>query len=221
MHDLSVIFLTVNKLPQEWADFHYTRLLKSVGDNHLLTISRKPMPGHNLIQDEPPSASNVYRQLLRGAKECDTEYIAVAEDDCLYPTDHFQYRPKTLAYNMHRWTVFTWGDSVFSWRDRFGNFSLVAKRQLVIDALEERFLKYPDGTPPPQTGEIGRWRTDKLLGLTHYKPQIFWSKHAIINVSHEFGLDDRSKRHRKSLGTITANSVPFWGDAAKYQTLWN
>ena len=220
MQDLSVIFLTVNNLPKSWADFHYKNLLQSIGEAHLLTISRLPMSGHNLIQDQQPSPANVYRQILRGAKELQTEYIAIAEDDCLYPSDHFLHRPETLAYNMHRWTVFTWGDPVFSWRDRFGNFSLVAKRQLVIDSLEERFGMYPNGTPDSMTGEIGRWRTDKQLGLTHYEPSIFWSKQAIINMSHEYGLDTRAKRHRKTLGTITANSVPYWGEAGKYQKLW-
>lgn len=220
MRDLTVIYLTVNKLPKKWTDFHYDHLMKSTEGLPLLTISRLPMPGHNLIQTEDPSPSNVYRQILRGAKAVDTEYIAIAEDDCLYTKEHFAYRPKTLGYNMHRWSVFTWGEPIYSWRNRFGNWTMIAKRQHVIDQLEERFAKYPNGTRPDLTGEIGRWRTDSQLGLTHHEPESFWTKTAILNVSHEYGLDDRARRHRKTLGDITALTVPHWGEANTYQKLW-
>jgi hypothetical protein len=121
---------------------------------------------------------------------------------------------------MHRWTVFTWGEPIYSWRNRFGNWTMIAKRDFVITALEERFAKYPNGTPPDRTGEIGRWRTDTQLGLTHYTPESFWTKTAILNISHEYGLDDRARRHRKTLGDITALVVPHWGDPKQYQDLW-
>lgn len=220
MSDLTIIYLTLNKLPKRWTDFHYNHLLESTKGHNLLTVSRLPMSGHNIIQTEEPSPSNVYRQLLRACKNTDTEYIAIAEDDCLYTPEHFSYRPQTIGYNMHRWTVFTWGDPIYSWRNRLGNWTMIAKRQLVIDSLEERFAKYPDGTPPDKTGEIGRWRTDQQLGLTHYPPESFWTKTSILNISHEYGLDDRSRRHRKTLGDITALSVPHWGEPKQYQDLW-
>jgi len=220
MSDLTVIYLTVNKLPKQWTDYHYAHLLESTKGHELLTVSRLPMPGHNLIQTEDPSPSNVYRQLLRAAKATDTEYIAMAEDDCLYTPEHFSVRPKTIGYNMHRWTVFRWGEPIYSWRNRFGNWTMIAKRQHVIDQLEERFAKYPDGTPPEFTGEIGRWRTDAQLGLTHVEPESFWTKTSILNISHELGLDDRARRHRKTLGDITALTVPHWGEPSQYQQLW-
>lgn len=219
MQDLTVLFLTNNLLPQKWVDYHRQKL-DEAWQGPLITVSRQPMPGVNIIQTEPSSPSNVYRQMLKAAKLATTEYVAMAEDDCLYTAEHFSYRPETIGYNMHRWTVFTWGDPIYSWRNRFGNWTMIGKRQLVIDALEERFAKYPDGTPPDKTGEIGRWRTDAQLGLTHYEPESFWTRTAILNISHEHGLDDRSRRHRKTLGDITALSVPHWGEPKQYQDLW-
>lgn len=87
---------------------------------------------------------------------------------------------------------------------------MIANRELVIEALEERFTKYPDGTPDDKTGELGRWRSDKQLGLQKRKAVDFYTNTPIINICHEVGLDDRARRHRKSFGTLRAYSIPYW-----------
>jgi hypothetical protein len=211
MTDLTVLFLTLKKLPQEWQKYHKEVLLKAIGDAKLIEIS----PDGDIIQNDPPSNSNVYKQLLRGCLATDTEYIAVAEDDTLYPPDHFQYRPEkgTFAYNQSHWSLFTWGEPTYSWRDRLGNYTLIAHREDVIEALTERFEKYPNGTPEGRTGEIGRWRTDTQLGLTPRKTEEFKTNTPVINICHQMGLDDRANRQRKTLGTLRAYDIPYWGPA--------
>lgn len=211
MQDLTVIFLTLKKLPLGWQKYHKQVLLDAIQGASLIEIS----PDGDIIQDEPPSPSNVYRQLLRGALAAKTEYIAVAEDDTLYSKDHFKYRPAkgVFAYNQSHWSLFTWGEPTYSWRDRMGNYTLIAHREDVIEALTERFTKYPNGTPPAQTGEIGRWRTDKQLGLTPRKTEEFKTNVPVINICHKFGLDERASRERKSLGTLKAYNIPYWGEA--------
>lgn len=212
MQDLTVIFLTLKKLPVGWQAYHKEVLLNAIQGAPLIEIS----PDGDIIQNEPPSPSNVYKQLLRGALAAKTEYIAVAEDDTLYCKDHFEYRPKkgVFAYNQSHWSLFTWGEPTYSWRDRQGNYSLVAHREDVIEALTERFEKYPNGTPDNQTGEIGRWRTDTQLGLTLRKLEVFRTNTPIINICHQLGLDERASRQRKALGTLRAYDIPYWGKAS-------
>lgn len=212
MENLTIIFLTLKKLPTEWQKFHYETLLKAANGAKIIEIS----PDGDLIQNEEPSNSNVYRQLLRGAKAATTEYIAVAEDDTLYPVDHFQYRPKkgVFAYNQSHWSLFTWGEPTYSWRDRLGNYTLIAHRDDVIEALTERFEKYPNGTPEGKTGEIGRWRTDTQLGLTQREVEEFKTNTPVINICHQLGLDDRARRRRKNLGTLRAYDIPVWRRAS-------
>ena len=158
MEDLTILFLTLHKLPAKWQAFHKDVLRTAVGDTKLIEPT----------QTEAPSPSAVYRKMLTGALEATTEYVAIAEDDTLYPEEHFLYRPKpgVFAYNQSHWSLFTWDEPTYSWRDRLGNYTLIAHRTDVIDALTERFTKYPNGTPPEYTGEIGRWRTDAQLGLS-------------------------------------------------------
>jgi len=215
--DTTVIFLTLNNLPPKWEEYHKKVLLDSIGDAELITVSRIPTDmgkGINLIQTETPSASNVYWQMLRSAKIATTKYIAVAESDSLYCTDHFNFKPPkddVFYYNLSHWSLFRWDPTMFSWRNRRGNWTLICNRELLIDALEERFAKYPNGTPPEATGEPGRWRSDKQLGLTKRKSEDFSTYNPIININHEFGLDDRARRRWKRHGTLRAHSIPNWG----------
>src|SRR3972149_1904644 len=156
-YDLTAIFLTNNEVPSEWMKFHNKILLESLNGAPLITLSRKPK-----------SMSNIYWQLLRGAKMAKTDYIAVVEDDSLYPREHFLQRPNKncIGYNMNHWSLFTWGEPIYSWRNRRGNYSMLSYRKLVIEALEERFSKYPNGTPDRITGEIGRSMVERNIGIT-------------------------------------------------------
>ena len=142
--NITAIFLTQNEVPKKWMEFHNKTLLESLNGTPLITMSRKPMNlGINILQDKPKSLSNIYWQLLRGAKIATTDYIAVVEDDTLYPHEHFLQRPSRnkIGYNMNHWSLFTWGEPIYSWRNRRGNYSMLSYRKLVIEALEERFKK--------------------------------------------------------------------------------
>lgn len=229
MNDLTAIFLTNNEVPKAWADFHRKTLLHELdGFGQIITMSRKPMKlGLNILQDKPKSLSNIYRQLLRGAKAAKTDYIAVVEDDTLYPREHFLQRPPKdkIGYNMNHWSLFTWITSyhphpIYSWRNRRGNYSMLSYRKLVIEALEERFAKYPDGTPDRITGEIGRPMVEHNMGITVRPVHEFETTVSIINFNHSNASDDLQLRQRKSLGEIQAYDIPFWGRAEDLVKKW-
>lgn len=220
-HDLTAIFLTQNEVPQAWAEFHEAVLIEALDGAPLITMSRKPMDlGINVLQDKPRSLSNIYWQLLRGAKMADTEYIAVVEDDTLYPKEHFLQRPKKhcIGYNMNHWSLFTWitehhPEPIYSWRNRYGNYSMLSSRELVIEALEERFAKYPDGTPDKITGELGRRMVEHNLGVRELPVQEFETTVSLVNFNHAYASDDLQRRQRKNLGEIRAYDIPHWGRA--------
>lgn len=217
MQDLTVIYLTASEIKESFAEYQRKILLEAVGDRPLISISRKPLDfGQNILDDGQRCYSNIYRQMLRAAKIATTPFMAVAEDDVLYPKEHFDFfRPEkdTFAYNQSRWALFTWGEPTYNWRNRKSNCSLIAPRELMIEALEERFAKYPDGTPPEKTGELGRWRVEKQLGLTLRKSAEVFSKVPIIQINHESATEQRQVGRRKALGPLKAYDIPFWGKA--------
>lgn len=222
MNDVTVLFLTCNDLPAYWEAYHQKILLEAVKDRPLITLSMKPMElGLNIVQDRPKSASNVYWQMLRGAKAAQTEYIAIAESDTLYHEEHFMKRPEkgTFGYNMNHWALFTWTDRtnpepMYNWRNRRGNYSMIAERDLVIEALEERFAKWPDGTPDDRTGELGRNMMERNMGITERKASDFYTTISVINFNHDLALDPLQRRHRKNRGWIRAYDIPYWGKAS-------
>ena len=145
MQDLTVIYLTASEINENFAEYQRRVLVDAIGDYPLISISRKPLDfGQNILDNGERGYSNIYRQMLRAAKVATTPFIATAEDDTLYPKEHYNfYRPEkdTFAYNNSRWALFTWGVPTYSWRNRKSNCSLIAPRELTIEALEERFEK--------------------------------------------------------------------------------
>lgn len=216
MTDLTIIFLTVNKVPKQWAEFQKKTLLEAIGDSSIITISREPLNwGDNLIQTEEPSVNNIYRQVLRGAKKAKTEYIAIAEDDTLYHKSHFEYRPAndTFGYDGHRWGMLTWEEPFYYYKDRISNAAMIASRKLVIKSLEDRFEKYPD----TNVGELGK---EKGMDLNRYKSEIFWPEIGMVFFSHIDGLDGTEQRQTKKPGVVQAYDIPFWGKAEELRKEW-
>src|SRR3989304_7380503 len=151
-NDLTVVYYTSN-----WLDTHNPyflentkkQLLVAIGDLPLISVSQKPIAfGKNICVGETGrSHLNLYRQILIGCKEAKTKYVAMAEDDVLYSHEHFHYRTPekdVFAYNMAKWSLFTWSrPPVFSLRiKRKVVNSLIAKRDMLIEALEERFALF-------------------------------------------------------------------------------
>lgn len=209
MKDLTVIFLTVNKVPEKWAEYHKKVLLEAIGDAPIITMSMKPLDwGINVLQDGEPSVSNIYRQMLRASNIADTDYVAIAEDDTLYPKEHFKFRPPLdkFAYNMSRWGILSWMEHpAYYYRHRESNSTLIAPRKLLIECLGQ----YPDGA----FGEVGKERVMKKLGLD-YKAIRFYSQIPVVNFAHKNAIDELEQREKKSeTKALRAYDIPHWGRA--------
>ncbi len=217
MRDLTVIYLTANLIPQSFAKYQRQILLEAIGDFPLISVSRKPLDfGHNILDDGEKNISNIYYQMFRAIKLVTTEFIAIAEDDTLYPKQHFEFfRPEkdTFAYNMNRLALFTWDTPIYSWRHGKSNCSLIAPRKLALDTLEERFKKYPKGTPLNLTGELGR--LEEALELTPRNIVDVYSTISLIQFNHDYASEEYQRKHKKKLGPIKAFDIPYWGKAAK------
>lgn len=223
--DLTIIFLTANKQPKNWTEYHKQVLLEAVGDYPLITVSREPLDfGYNIIDKGEKSHINMYRQMMEAAKLADTPYIAAAEDDALYPPEHFRiYRPglDTFSYNKARWSLFTWvKPAQYNYKDRISNCTFIGPRKEFIDAWEERFAKYPGNSMPPQNvSEVGRNNQEKWLGVKLRKCELFTSSIPVIHMNHPAGTD--SVGFKKRMGALKAYDIPYWGRAEelvnKYQ----
>jgi hypothetical protein len=214
--DITAIYLTLNRMPPRWVEFHMGHLRAALGDIPVVSVSRVPMDfGVNLVDDAPPCYSNYYRQILRGAMVADTKYIACVEDDVLYHENHFRrFRPADdeFAYNRCRWSVFSWGDPQYSLRNRISNCSCIAPRLLMIAALTERFA-IPGRIHEGLMGECGRNDIERKLRITQRKAVEFFSRIPIVQLSHPDGTERRQREQRKSHAEVRAFDIPYWGRA--------
>lgn len=221
MKDLTILFITLNKTPLAWQEFQLEHLIKAIGDIDVISVSAKPMNfGINLIDYEKPCYSNIYLQMLRAARLATTKYVAMAEDDVLYSQEHFkEFRPEDneFAYNRSRWSVFAWEgkDAIYCLRNRISNCSLIAPRELLIEALEERFKRYEGQVIPEGVmGEVGRVKLEKQMGITQRNQRDWWSTCPIIQLNHKAGSDGRQTEQWKSHGQLKAIDIPYWGKAS-------
>ncbi len=220
MDDLTIIYYSANTISDWFYQKTKEALLKAAGKTPIISVSHKPMDlGKNIcVGNIGQSNFNIYKQLLIGAKETDTEYIATAEDDTLYHESHFKYRPPKdcFGYNMNRWSLFTWSQPpIFSNRGRMTLNTLIAPRKLLIEAAEERFRRYPKDEMIPLKfwGEFGRY--EKYLGVTVRATQQFESEIPVIMFSHPESLNYQQQGERKRLGEERLYSLPYWGKASE------
>jgi hypothetical protein len=223
--DLTILYITANRLPRRWVRFQLRHLLDSADDAPVVVASRKPMGGigENLIDTEKPCYWNIYRQMLRAAKVAKTKYVAMAEDDTLYTRTHFiEFRPPVdaVAYDHSRWSLFACESRPFyCMRQRISNCSLIAPRDYLIDALEERETKYPDGND--YVGEVGRPDVEKRLGVSPRNKVEFYSFGPIVQLNHIDGGEDRQRQKWKRHGQMRAYDIPYWGKAEDIVRIYN
>ena len=218
--DMTIVYYTANVIPDHFMEFTKSELIKSAklaGDLPIVSVSHKPMDlGENIVVDLERHTVNIYKQVLIGAKAAKTKYVVMAEDDALYSPDHFMHRPTdgVFAYNFTAWGIYTWvKPAVYSHKARHVMWAMMCERQLLIDALELRFAKYPDihEVPLRSWSEPGKY--ERHLGLPELKMEDFYTVNPIIVFSHETAIAYDNLGKRKRLGVLRAYDIPYWGKA--------
>ena len=105
-------------------------------DYPIITVTQKPIDfGKNIVLDLERSVLSMYKQILKGLEEADTEYIFQIEHDLLYHPSHFNFTPNGNDYyyfdrNLWRMDVDT-GKAVYYQADVPS--MMCAKRSLLIE----------------------------------------------------------------------------------------
>lgn len=224
--DMTIMYISASEMPDHWMRHQIAQLRRAVGNMPIISVTRKPLDlGMNILDDGTKSYWNIYMQMLRAARIAQTPFVAMAEDDTLYTPEHFcDFRPPmdAVSYDRSRWSLFSWEDNpIFCMRQRVSNCSLIAPRELLIEALEERKEKCRNGLPNSACGEVGRERLERKLGLTPRKAVEWYCQNPIVQLNHLTGTDvgdypnmlGDGRRYYKKHGEIKAVEIPYWGTA--------
>lgn len=233
MSDLTIIYYTANKNSDHFMANTKKYLLRAIGDAPVVAVSFKPtLVGNSCtnicIGEQERSNYMIYKQILIGAKEAKTKYVAMAEDDMLYHPSHFAYRPPddaTFAYDINKWSIFSWRQPpVFSYRVRKLMNSLIVATDALIKTLEERYAKYPVLANIDQKffklywGEPGRF--EHHLGITPLTAEEYSSPVPSIMFSTSEALGFQDLGIRKAHSDIRTNRVEPWGTAEEVLKLY-
>ncbi len=217
MSDLTLVLYTAGTISDGFAQNVLNQLdIAKPIDSELIIDLKEP--------DVPSGHFNIYRQALRGAKKATTKYIALCEDDTLYSPEHFNYRPKNkpFAYNLSYWGIYTWQDPpIYNYKGRRNLGNLICERQAFIDAMEERFAKYPD--PPLSVKDV--WaepsKYERQLGVTIREAEDFYTQPPNIKFSHPTELSFQALGIRKRSGELRAYDIPYWGHVNGIRELYS
>lgn len=216
--DITVVLYTANTVPKQFAKATRQQLMDALPNEATLIIDEID-PGVT------PSHVNIYRQALRGARKAMTKYIALAEDDVLYTKEHFDYRPDpgVFAYNNNAWMIYTWqNEPMFTQKmgGRINLNSLICERDLFIEAMEERFAKYPDESKVDTSVWAEPGKYERMLGVKQQQIVKFQTNPPNIVFSHENELSFSGLGKRKRVGEIRATEIPYWGTATEIRRLY-
>jgi hypothetical protein len=233
MNDLTIIYYTANMNKDFFMANTQKYLLKAIGETPIITVSFKPtLIGNNCknicIGEQERCNYTLYLQVLMGAREANTKYVAMAEDDMLYSKEHFMHRPpddETFSYDVNKWSIFSWQKPpIFSFRVRKLMNSLIVTKEALVKNLEERYRKYPNLEKiHPRIlkyywAEPGRF--ENHLGITPVKVEEFMSPIPNIMFSTSEAMGYTLLGNKKAHGPTKKDKVEPWGTAEEIQKIY-
>ena len=219
-HYLTIVYYTGHSPNEVLTESVRKQLLIAADGLPIISVTQKPIAfGENYCLGNL-GFSNLSRvkQTIFGIRKARTKYIGLAEDDVFYSPDHFHvYRPveDTIAFNLLTWSLYTWvvKEPFYSIRLRRTNTSLIAPRDLLLDALEERLhlIETEKVLNPRLFSEPGRY--ERNTKLKNRKTITFMSHIPNVAITHEGALAYANLGKRKRHGRIRAFDIPYWGHA--------
>jgi hypothetical protein len=150
----TIVYITDNDLDARLAEVCQQHLVRAADGKRIISVSQKPMDfGENIcVGDIGRSSLSIDIQLKAGLDKVDTPYVAVAEHDCLYSTEHFNWIPpdkKFFYYNVRCWSLQYHSDGHPEWN---GLFSFRKRRSYRL--LQSQLIASTEGMLSAQKQKI-------------------------------------------------------------------
>ena len=171
MNDLTIIYYTDNLLPEPFANAVREHLQESAGEIPIISVSQKPITfGQNIcLWHIGRSWFSLFRQIIFGAENVNTKYIALCEDDIFYPASHFELRPHpgfAGIYDQHCHRVLLREKRICLFRGGRSMFLLIGEREKIIENLKGKLALFKKPADFHGHFEPGKGEAD--LGLPEF-----------------------------------------------------
>jgi hypothetical protein len=182
----TILYLTDNALDPFLAERCRDLLLKASDGLPIVSVSQKPLDlGENICMEGiGRSAASMERQTYTGLSRIQTKWVAFAEHDCVYSTEHFQWIPpddESFWYNDNVWLCqyrnpkYPEWDGMFSYlKRRRVQSQLICATDLLREASKARLEILSDPAwvarhPLRSIGEPGAADPRRTLRLANYR----------------------------------------------------
>ena len=213
MPELTVIYLTSNREDPVFEQKIKDKLLNVVGRHPLISVSQKPIDfGHNIcVGDVGSSYLNMFRQLQVGAEAANTEFIAVAESDQIYPLGFFDFQPHRNLYAYSNLWILRYFDKHRFVKKDYGGLIIIVRRTFLLQRLE----KFLEGRP--------KWGNVQMRHLLFNEGEweYFDVGAPVISIKTRNGL---SRNTAAAQGVNPVHELPYHGsatDLSHYFDLFN
>ena len=215
----AIIYYTDNSLDNQFGCLVRKALRKTTHGRTVINVSQKPLKFGDYkicVGELGRSHLSMYKQILAGAKKAklmDIPIVCLAEHDCLYPPEHFDYCPEgkgDFYYNQNIWLARTVGKN----KDTFGRCNrstlsgLIARTDPLIKNLKKRiaFLEAGNEIPRGVEGACEPGICEELfMGDGLGKAELFKTEIPILDIRHGGNLTGNRR------AAIIEESLPFWG----------
>ena len=227
MSDITIVYYTDSCLEEPLASFCRDKLVEAADGKRIVSVSQKPLDfGDNFcIGEIGRSHLSIFRQVLMGVEQVKTKYVALAEHDCVYHKDHFNWVPPEdgkFYYNVSCWFLRP-KDGMYSYFRRKVLSMMIANTELTLKATIEK-VKILEAGIIIRKGQLGACEygvcenekayvdykaTIKDLGKDTHKAVAFRTEIPNIDIRHGKNFTGNRKAGNRCY------ELPYWG---KFQT---
>ena len=219
-----VLYYTDNDLDGDIMEKCQKQIKKSIGTHRIVSVSLKPLDfGDNIRLSEKPGYLTMFRQILAGLKELDTDYVFFAEHDILYHNSHFYFVPKEKD-------VFYYNTNVVKIRmsDGFGVrvddckqlSGLCANREFLLEYYT-KLVEMIENNPDINIRKVGfeGGTHNRIKEFSNYKAESWKSEFPNIDLRHDKNAtasrwtkqEFRNRKFTKGWEAKENFNVPGWG----------
>jgi hypothetical protein len=211
-YDVTVLYYSGNTEDPIFEAHIRENILKNKGDLPLVSVTQEPLPdfGQNIyVGRHDANYTNEFRQIQIGLNAITTPYVLVAESDCLYPPEYFQFQPPELG-KIYRyanvWVHFYLDPGKRNpkfYYKKYSDGSQCFDKNVYLDLINKALEGRKDWTEPGDPPHQGfATRSDDNCSWTSENP--------VITFKTRQGLSHYTQ-YQKNVPPV--GSLPFWGSA--------
>ena len=217
-----IVYYTHNACQQRIMETCRKQLIRAAGDLPIVSISQYPVNlGVNFTVDLEPGVLSMFKQILAGLLEINTDIVFLAEHDILYHPSHFDLTPLTddaYYYNYNIWKVDANTGQALHYDHMKQVSGLMGYRDLLVRHYAQRVERVEK---EGWNRRIGYEPGKKFpTGIDDYPHKSLMSKYPNIDIgnhgtnltSSRFKLSQYRCRNKIKDSFTLADSVPVWGE---------